>query len=145
MVWNGHSVILFPKWLLSNITYGTKWLETRQFGTKTVGTRWKRQFGTKTFRHPFKKTVRHQDISVPLKKSVKSAPHFLSNKRDYLFQNKINEAIINLIKIESSDQIFTACVYIGDCLLSRWSGLKTIRPYENPALIKCGLSWYGLG
>jgi hypothetical protein len=31
------------------------------------------------------KTVRHQDISVPLKKSVKSAPHFLSNKRDYLF------------------------------------------------------------
>ena len=41
------------------------------------GTRWKRQFGTKT--------VRHQDISAPLKKSVKSAPHFLSNKRDYLF------------------------------------------------------------
>ena len=39
----------------------------------------------KTFRHPLKKTVRHQDISVPLKKSVKSAPHFLSNKRDYLF------------------------------------------------------------
>jgi hypothetical protein len=38
------------------------------------------------------KTVRHQDISAPvekdssapLKKSVKSAPHFLSNKRDYL-------------------------------------------------------------
>ena len=26
MVRNGHSVILFPKWLLSNITYGTKWL-----------------------------------------------------------------------------------------------------------------------
>ena len=31
------------------------------------------------------KTVQHQDISAPLKKSVKSAPHFLSNKRDYLF------------------------------------------------------------
>jgi len=31
------------------------------------------------------RTVRHQDISAPLKKSVKSAPHFLSNKRDYLF------------------------------------------------------------
>jgi hypothetical protein len=34
--------------------------------------------------------------------------------------------------------------------LSSWSGLKTIRPYENPALNKCGpscfgLSWYGLG
>jgi hypothetical protein len=26
MVRNGHSVILFPNWLLSNITYGTKWL-----------------------------------------------------------------------------------------------------------------------
>jgi hypothetical protein len=26
MVRNGHSVIIFPKWLLSNITYGTKWL-----------------------------------------------------------------------------------------------------------------------
>ena len=26
MVRNGHSIILFPKWLLSNITYGTKWL-----------------------------------------------------------------------------------------------------------------------
>jgi hypothetical protein len=25
MVQNGHSVIVFPKWLLSNITYGTKW------------------------------------------------------------------------------------------------------------------------
>ena len=25
MVRNGHSVILFPNWLLSNITYGTKW------------------------------------------------------------------------------------------------------------------------
>ena len=85
MVRNGHSVILFPKWLLSNITYGTKWLETRQFGTKTV-------------RHPLEKTVRHQDISAPVEKdssaprhfgpvekSVKSAPHFLSNKRDYLF------------------------------------------------------------
>ena len=119
MVRNGHSVILFPKWLLSNITYGTKWLETRQFGTKTV-------------RHPLEKTVRHQDISAPVEKdssaprhfgpvekSVKSAPHFLSNKRDYLFQNKINEAIINLIKIENSDQMFTACVCIGDCLLSR--------------------------
>ena len=28
--------------------------------------------------------------------------------------------------------------------LSSWSGLKTIRPYENPALNKCGLSWFGL-
>ena len=26
MVRNGHSVILFPNWLLSNITSGTKWL-----------------------------------------------------------------------------------------------------------------------
>jgi hypothetical protein len=26
MVQNGHSVILFPNWLLSNIIYGTKWL-----------------------------------------------------------------------------------------------------------------------
>jgi hypothetical protein len=26
IVRNGHSVILFPNWLLSNITYGTKWL-----------------------------------------------------------------------------------------------------------------------
>ena len=26
MVRNGHSVILFPNWLLSNITYSTKWL-----------------------------------------------------------------------------------------------------------------------
>jgi hypothetical protein len=26
MVRNGHSVILFPNWLLSNITYGKKWL-----------------------------------------------------------------------------------------------------------------------
>ena len=26
MVRNGHSVILFPNWLLINITYGTKWL-----------------------------------------------------------------------------------------------------------------------
>ena len=25
MVRNGHSVIIFPNWLLSNITYGTKW------------------------------------------------------------------------------------------------------------------------
>jgi Zn finger protein HypA/HybF involved in hydrogenase expression len=25
--------------------------------------------------------------------------------------------------------------------LSSWYGLKTIRPYENPALNKCGLSW----
>ena len=25
MVRNGHSVILFPNWLLSNIIYGTKW------------------------------------------------------------------------------------------------------------------------
>ena len=42
-----------------------------------------RQYGTKTFRHPLKKTVRHQD---------KSAPHFLSNKRDYLLYNKITES-----------------------------------------------------
>jgi hypothetical protein len=26
MVRNGQCTILFPKWLLSNITYGTKWL-----------------------------------------------------------------------------------------------------------------------
>jgi hypothetical protein len=58
-------------------------METRQFGTKTV-----RHPLNKTVRHPLKKTVRHQDISVPLKKSVKSAPHFLSNKRDYLFKIK---------------------------------------------------------
>jgi hypothetical protein len=32
-----------------------------------------------------------------------------------------------------------------DTMLSSWSGLKTIRPYANPALNKCGLSWYGLG
>jgi hypothetical protein len=56
-----------------------------------------RQFGTKTVRHPLKKTVRHQDISAPVEK----------------------EAIINLIKIKSSDQMFTACVCIGDCLFSR--------------------------
>jgi hypothetical protein len=71
-------------WNLRQVWYLYKYIyilwETRQFGT-----RWKRQFGTKTFRHPLKKTVRHQDISVPLKKSVKSTPHFLSNKRDYLF------------------------------------------------------------
>ena len=67
MVRNGHSVILFPKWLLSNITYGTKWLETRQkkvrhqdssepvgkdsSAPRHFGTRLKRQFGTKTFRY----------------------------------------------------------------------------------------------
>jgi hypothetical protein len=36
MVRNGHSVILFPKWLLSNITYGTKWLWCKN----TYGTKW---------------------------------------------------------------------------------------------------------
>jgi hypothetical protein len=51
-----------------------------------------------------------------------------------LFKYSLKEAIINLIKIKNSDQMFTACVCIGDCLLSRWSGLKTIQPYENPAL-----------
>ena len=53
------------------------------------------------------KTVWHQDISAPVDKDSsaprhfgtkkvryqdKSAPHFLSNKRDYLLQNKINES-----------------------------------------------------
>jgi hypothetical protein len=61
------------------------------------------RYGNKTFRHPLKKTVRHQDISVPLKKSVKSAPHFLSNKRDYLFKNKINE---NLKKTSRCRTVF---------------------------------------
>jgi hypothetical protein len=41
-----------------------------------------------------------------------------------LFKYSLKETIINLIKIKSSDQMFTACVCIGDCLLSRWSGLK---------------------
>ena len=38
-----------------------------------------------------------------------------------LFKYSLKEAIINLIIIEikSSDQMFTACVCIGDCLLSR--------------------------
>jgi hypothetical protein len=36
-----------------------------------------------------------------------------------LFKYSLKEAIINLIKIKSSDQMFTACVRIGDCLLSR--------------------------
>ena len=34
-----------------------------------------------------------------------------------LFKYSLKEAIINLIKIKSSDQMFTACVYIGDCLI----------------------------
>jgi hypothetical protein len=29
-------------------------------------------------------------------------------------------------------------------MLSSWSGLKTIRPYENPAFNKYGLSCFGL-
>ena len=45
-----------------------------------------------------------------------------------LFKYSLKEAIINLIKIKSSDQMFTACVCIGDCLLSRWSGLEQMRP-----------------
>ena len=48
--------------------------------------------------------------------------------KHYLFKYSLKEAIINLIKIKSSDQMFTGCVCIGDCLLSRRSGLKTIRP-----------------
>jgi hypothetical protein len=36
-----------------------------------------------------------------------------------LFKYSLKEAIINLIKIKSGDQMFTACVCIGDCLLSR--------------------------
>jgi hypothetical protein len=37
--------------------------------------------------------------------------------------------------------MFTACVCIDDCLLSRWSGLKTIRPYKktNAALVDTAL------
>ena len=34
-----------------------------------------------------------------------------------LFKYSLKEAIINLIKIKSIDQMFTACVCIGDCLL----------------------------
>ena len=47
MVRNGHSVILFPKWLLSNITYGTKWflVMVRNFAIlwyemENYGTKW---------------------------------------------------------------------------------------------------------
>jgi hypothetical protein len=80
--------------------FGPRYIGDDFFGTKTVrhlilrfataivpieGAVLFELFGTKTFRHQLKKTVRHQDISVPLKKSVKLAPHFLSNKRDYLF------------------------------------------------------------
>jgi hypothetical protein len=36
-----------------------------------------------------------------------------------LFKYSLKEAIINSIKIKSSDQMFTACVCIGDCLLLR--------------------------
>jgi hypothetical protein len=56
----------------------------------------------------------------------------------YLLKLRLH-MFVNLIKIKSSDQMFTACVCIGDCLLSRWSGLRTIWSYENPALNKCGL------
>jgi hypothetical protein len=34
-----------------------------------------------------------------------------------LFKYSLKEAIINLIKIKNSDQMFTACVCIGDCLI----------------------------
>ena len=46
MVRNGHSVILFPKWLLSNITYGMKWLWCKYIRNEMVmvrkdhGTKW---------------------------------------------------------------------------------------------------------
>jgi hypothetical protein len=47
MVQNGHSVIVFPKWLLSNITYGTKWFlvmvrnfEILWYEMVNYGTKW---------------------------------------------------------------------------------------------------------
>jgi hypothetical protein len=60
------------------------------------------------------KTVRHQDISAPVEKDSsaprhfcikkvryqdKSAPHFLSNKRDYLFKIKSTKVKKTPIKV----------------------------------------------
>jgi hypothetical protein len=36
-----------------------------------------------------------------------------------LFKYSLKEAIINLIKIKSSDQMFTACVLVPNCLFKR--------------------------
>ena len=62
MVQNGHSVILFPNWLLSNIIYGTKclwckirmvrngfwlWYEMVNYGTKWLWYEMTRVFGEK--------------------------------------------------------------------------------------------------
>ena len=69
----------------SNIVFQTQTCLRTKFWLEDV------IWGNKTVRHPLKKTVQHQDSSGTVEKVVKSAPHFLSNKRDYLFQNKINE------------------------------------------------------
>jgi hypothetical protein len=58
-----------------------------------------------------------------------------------LFKYSLKEAVVNLIKIKSSDQMFTACVCIGDCFLSRWSGLSWDGKKMYVIFIQLGMKW----